>query len=79
MRLIAAERVTELAVDDFLQDQMAPRMLVEIGCLVHGLKIGHVSVQIAGDDNVSSVGSFDEPTASARRRLDAGDGTSDRV
>jgi len=66
VRLVTALGVLLLAVDDFLEDEMTARVLVQRRGLVNSLEVPDVAVQVAGHENFGRVRQLDESSTPSR-------------
>ena len=60
MRTVAAGRVAERPVNDFLQDETPARVAGEVGLLEQAAEVLDVAVQVAGDEDLGGPFQSDE-------------------
>ena len=70
MRLVPALRVAELAVDQFLEDEVPLRVVGEVGGAEHDLEVRDMAVQVAGHEHFRAVRKVDDMAAPAGRGAD---------
>ena len=67
MRLVAALRIAKFSVNELLKDEVARRVIGQIGAAKHDLEVRDVTVQVAGNENLGAFLEMDDVPATTGR------------